>query len=117
MAVSIRRSPQPFQGFVFLLGLAAVAWIAVEITLGDAAANGAMVAFGCALLLIGSSLAVNLNDCADYMRDEIRKDAPYGFDFFRYALAEGRSGVRLPGILLVVIGVATVWSAIVALAS
>ena len=105
MAVSIRRSPQPFQGFVFLLGLAAVAWIAVEITLGDAAANGAMVAFGCALLLIGSSLALNLNHCADYMRDEIRRDAPYGYDYWRYAFAEGPGGVRLfPGVLLLGVG-------------
>src|SRR5437763_11004811 len=34
MAVSSRRSPQPFQGFVLALGLAAVGWIVAGIHAG-----------------------------------------------------------------------------------
>jgi predicted phage tail protein len=117
MAVSIRRSPQPFQGFVFALGLAAAGWIVAEATLGDAGANAAMLVFGCALLLVGVSLVLNVNRCADYMTDAMRKGAPYGFDFFRYALAEGRSGVRLPGVLVAIMGIAVAGYAVASLAS
>jgi hypothetical protein len=115
VAVSIRRSPQPFQGFVFLLAAAAAGWLGVGIILGGDAVDVAMALFGSALLLTGASLVLNVNHCADYMKDAIRKDAPYGFDFFRYALAEGRSGARLPGVLVAVIGLAVVGYAIAVL--
>ena len=104
VAVSLRRSPQPFQALIFLVAFSAIVWLVLAIAVGGAAANGGMAAFGLVLALVGVSLVLNLNGCADYMRDSIRKDAPYGYDYFRYAIAEGPGGVRVPGISLVVIG-------------
>ena len=116
--VSIRRSPRPFQASIFFWVFTVIAWlVAAIIGLGGAFSNGAMALFGTAILLIGLSLLLNLNGCADYMRDAIRKDAPYGYDYWRYAFAEGPGGMRLPGFSLAVMGVAIVGYAILALAS
>src|SRR5438067_2420637 len=116
--VSIRRSPQPFQASIFFWVFTVIAWLVAAILgLGGTFSNACMALFGTALLVIGFSLALNLNGCADYMRDAIRTDAPYGYDYYRYLFAEGPGGMRLPGFSLTVMGITIVWYAIAALAS
>ena len=112
VAVSLRRAPQPFKGLILYWALTVVVELIVAMAgLGSVAANTTLALFGSGLLLIGLTLVLNLNGCADYMRDQIRKDAPYGFDYYRYALAEGPGGVRVPGATLLVAGVAvTIYS-------
>src|SRR5437870_7858466 len=106
VAVSLRRSPQPFKGLMLFWALAVVAELIGAIAgLGGGIRNGLLFAVGVAFALLGAALVLNVNGCADYMRDEIRRDAPYGYDYWRYAFAEGPGGVRLfPGVLLLGVG-------------
>src|SRR2546426_605436 len=90
VAVSLRHSPQPFKGLMLFWALAVVAELVGAIAgLGGGIRNGLVFALGLAFALLGAALVLNVNGCADYMRSEIRRDAPYGYDYWRHAFAEG----------------------------